>query len=285
MGYQTTETGSDSVMKSKEQNMMAPTFLRVGQENVRLGDIKLSGCSHFDSVLQFLNPYGATAKATGEMVGKEAMEAYPNHSAAFVFVTDEEAGEYDLPGGWYFREDFWEDDGLFPMNDVILKKGQGFLLSAQDIGMKVTYSGAVDPGVEGEISLPYNSKEQNMMGNCTPVDLVLGDVVLGGCDHFDSVLQFLNPYGATAKATEEMVGKEAMEAYPNHSAAFVFVTEDEAGEYDLPGGWYFREDFWEDDGLFPMNGVKLPAGKAFLLSTQDIGMTIQIPSALKPTAK
>ena len=272
-------------MKANEQNMMAPTFLSVGNQTVRLGDIKLSGCDHFDSQLQFLNAYGATAKATEELVGKDAMDAFPGHYATFVFVTDDEAGEYDLPGGWYFNEDFWEGDGLYPMNNVTLKKGQGFLLQAIDAGMKVTYAGQVDQGEEGEIALPYNVNEQNMMGNVTPVDLVLGDVVLGGCDHFDSQLQFLNPYGATAKATEEMVGKDAMEAFPDHYAAFVFVTEDEAGEYDLPGGWYFNEDFWEGDGLYPMNNVKLPAGKAFLLQTIDSGMTIQIPSALAPKAE
>lgn len=285
MGYQTTEAGSTGVMKLDELNVMTPTFLAVGQEKVRLGDIKLSGCKTFGSQLQLLNQYGATAKATEELVGKAAMEAFPGHNALFVFVTDDEAGEYDLPGGWYYNEDFWEGDGDFPMNDVLLKKGQGFVLQAGDAGMKITYSGAVDPGEEGEISLPYNLDELNIMGNITPVDLTLGDIVLGGCKTFGSQLQFLNQYGATAKATEEMVGAEAMAAFPNHNALFVFVTEEEAGEYDLPGGWYYNEDFWEGDGDFPMNGVKLPAGKGFVLQAGDAGMTIQLPSALAPKAK
>ena len=271
-------------MKFNQKNMMAPTFLQVSGNYYKLGDIKLSGCDHFGSQLQFLNAYGATAKATKEMVGEDAMEAFPDHEALFVFVTNDEAGEYDLPGGWYFYEDFWEGDGLFPMNDVILKKGQGFMLESLDEGMKVTYSGAVDPGDEGEIALPYNFNEKNILGNNTPVNLVLGDIVLGGCDHFGSQLQFLNAYGATAKATEAMVGADAMAAFPDHEALFIFVTTDEAGEYDLPGGWYFYEDFWEGAGDYPMNAVKLPSGMAFMLEVLDEGMTIQIPSALAPKA-
>ena len=262
---------------------MAPTFLSVGAENVKLGDIKLGNVVGGASKFQIINAYGATAKVTTDMIGEAAFAKFGAVDATFIFITDEEAGEYDLPGGWYLPAD-WDDEGAFPMNNVLLKKGQGFILQANDVGMSATYSGSVDPGEEGEIALPYNYAEKNMLGNVTPVDLVLGDLVLGNVVGGASKLQFLNQYGATDKVTPEMIGQAAFDKFGAVDATFIFITEEEAGEYDLPGGWYLPAD-WDDEGAFLMNNVNLPAGKGFIIQANDVGMTITLPSALKPVAK
>lgn len=279
VGYQTTTAGDDSVMKLNQLNLMTPTFLGVSSETYRLGDIKLTGCASFGSTIQFLNAYGATAKATADMIGDAAFAAYPDHEALFIYVTDAEGAEYDLPGGWYFQED-WDGDGAYNMNNVLLRKGQGFVLQSLDAGMSVCYSGAVDEGDEGEISLPYNISELNVMGNSTPVNITLGDIVLAGCSSFGSTLQFLNAYGATAIATADMIGEEAAAAFPDHEALFIFITAAEGAEYDLPGGWYFQED-WDGDGAYNMNNVQIKSGQAFVLQALDAGMTVQIPSAIQ----
>ena len=262
---------------------MAPTFLTVGANKVKLGDIKLGNVVAGNSMLQFLNAYGATAKVTPEMIGQEAFDAFGAVDAMFTYATEEEASGYDLPGGWYLPDD-WDGDGAFQMNDVLLKKGQGFVLKANDAGMTVTYAGQVDAGEEGEIALPYNADEKNIIGNITPVDLKLGDLVLGNVVAGNSMLQFLNAYGATAKVTPEMIGQEAFDAFGAVDAMFTFATEEEASGYDLPGGWYLPDD-WDGDGAFPMNNIPFPAGQAVVLKANDAGMTITLPSALKPTAK
>ena len=270
-------------MKLDQKNTMAPTFLSVGANTVKLGDIKLANVEGGKSKLQFLNAYGATANVTAEMIGAAAFAKFGAVDAVFIYITDEEAGEYDLPGGWYLPAD-WDDEGAYLMNNVILKKGQGFVLQASDAGMTCTYSGAVDPGDEGEIALPYNIDEKNLLGNVTPVDLKLGDLVLGNVEGGKSKLQFLNAYGATDTVTPEMIGQAAFDKFGAVDAVFIFITPEEAGEYDLPGGWYLPAD-WDDEGAYLMNNVKLPAGKAFVLQASDAGMTITLPSALQQAAK
>ena len=270
-------------MKLDQKNAMAPTFLTVGDNKVKLGDIKLSNVVAGNSFIQLLNAYGASDTVTPTMIGQDAFDAFGPVDATFTFATAEEAGEYGLPAGWYLPDD-WNGDGAFPMNNVLLKKGQGFILKAGDAGMTITYSGAVDAGEEGEIALPYNIDEKNMMGNVTPVDLKLGDLVLGNVIAGNSFIQFLNAYGASDTVTPEMIGQEAFNTFGPVDATFTFATPEEAGEYGLPGGWYLPDD-WNGDGAYPMNNIPLPAGKAFILKAGDAGMTITLPSALKPAAK
>ena len=129
-------------MKLSQLNLMTPTFLGVSSDTYKLGDVKLSGCATFGSTLQFLNPYGATATATAAMIGEEAAAAFPGHEAVFIYVTDAVGEVWGLPGGWYFRED-WEDEGLFPINDVVIKSGQGFVVQAQDAGMTIQIPSAI----------------------------------------------------------------------------------------------------------------------------------------------
>ena len=124
--------------------MMAPTFLNVGANNVKLGDIKLANVSGGASKLQFLNRYGATAKATAAMIGEAAFAKFGAVDAVFIFITDEEAGEYDLPGGWYLPAD-WDDEGAFPMNNVKLPAGKAFVIQANDAGMTITLPSALKP--------------------------------------------------------------------------------------------------------------------------------------------
>ena len=284
VGYQTMKGGNNAGdIKIGEKNTMCPTFLTVGKEQVRLGDIQYKNFSTGTSPLQLLNAYGATAKVTPELIGAEAFDAFPTAYAEFINVTEEDADEYDLPAGWYLPDD-WEGDGAYPMNDVLLKKGQGFVIQANDANLEVTYAGQVEAGEEFEIALAFNVGEKNVLGNITPVDLVLGDVVYKNFSTGTSPLQFLNAYGATAKVTEEMIGAEAFAAFPTAYAEFINVTEEDADEYDLPAGWYLPDD-WEGDGAYPMNGVNLPAGQAFVVQVNDAELIITIPSALKPAAK
>ena len=158
------------------------------------------------------------------------------------------------------------------------------MLKANDDNLQVTYSGAVDPGEEGEIALPYNVYELNVMGNVTPVDLVLGDVAFDNFSSGTSSLQFLNQYGATAKVTPEMIGQEAYDAFGPVSANFICATKEDAEEYGCVPGWFLPDD-WDNDGAYSMNGVKLPAGKAFVLKVNDEDLVISLPSALAPKAK
>ena len=284
VGYQAKKVGTSAGgIKYGELNMMAPTFITVGKQTVRLGDIQYKNFSTGNSPLQFLNAYGATAKVTADLIGAEAYAEFGDVDAVFINVTKEDADEYELPAGWYLPDD-WEGDGAFPMNDVILKKGQGFVLDVNDANLEVTYAGQVDEGEEFEISLPYNYGELNVMGNVTPVDLVLGDIAYNNFSTGNSPLQFLNAYGATAKVTADLIGEEAFAEFGAVEAVFICVTKEDADEYELPAGWYLPDD-WEGDGAFPMNGVKIPAGQAFVVDVNDGSLIITIPSALAPKAK
>ena len=262
---------------------MCPTFLGVSQQKVRLGDIKLSNFSSGTSALQLLNAYGATAKVSAELIGSEAFAEFGAVDAVFICATEEDAEEYGCTPGWYLPDD-WDNDGAFPMNDVLLKKGQGFIIQVNDAELKITYSGEVDSGEEGEISLPYNIGEKNVMGNCTPVDLVLGDVALANFSSGTSALQFLNAYGATAKVTATMIGDAAFSEFGAVDAVFICATQEDAGEYGCVPGWYLPDD-WDNEGAYPMNNVKLPAGKAFVLQVNDAGLVVTLPSALASKAK
>ena len=266
-----------------QKNALAPTFLTVGAERVKLGDIQLGNVVAGNSMLQILNQYGATAKVTPEMIGQEAFNEFGAISAVFTYATTEEASQYELPGGWYLPDD-WNGEGKYLMNDVLLKKGQGFILEANESGMTITSSGAVDPGEEGEIALPLNINEKNMLGNVTPVNLKLGDIVLGNVVAGNSMLQFLNAYGATAKVTPEMIGQEAFNEFGAISAVFTFATPEEASQYELDGGWYLPDD-WNGEGKYLMNNIPVLAGSAFILEANEAGMTITLPSALNSTAK
>ena len=145
VGYQTKGIGTNAGdIKAYQLNMMAPTFIAVGKQTVRLGDIQYKNFSTGASPLQFLNAYGATAKVTADLIGTEAFAEFGAVDAVFICVTQEDADEYELPAGWYLPDD-WEGDGAFPMNGVKVPAGQAFVLQVNDASLVVTIPSALAP--------------------------------------------------------------------------------------------------------------------------------------------
>ena len=215
------------------------------------------------------------------MIGDEAFAEYEGSDAAFLFYTEEDAETYGGEPGWYLADDW--DYSLFLMDDVTFNIGQSFILDAGDESLKLTFSGEVSKGDEGEISLPNSYGDFNFLGNVTPVDLTLGDITLCNVVSGNSTIQFFNAKGVTAQVTKEMIGEEAFAEYEGSDAAFLFYTEEDAETYGGEPGWYLADDW--DYSLFLMNDVKISAGQGFILDAGDEGLTIQIPAAIQPASK
>jgi len=258
---------ANSGLKLNEYNMRCPTFIPVSGTGYKLGDIKLTGVTEDgNSRVIFLNDGGATLKITPEMVGQDCYDAYKDADAVFKYYPSE--GEYQ---GWYLGDDW--DNSLFKLDDIVkIDPGHGFLIDVQDANANMQFAGQVDEGDEGEIALPHKFGEYNTLGNVTPKDIKIGDIVLDNVsEDGNSRLIFLNDGGATLKVTPEMVGQDCYNDYPNADAVFKFYPGD---------GWYLGDDW--DEGKYLLNTVvPIPAGQAFLFDAQDSGSVVTIPSALK----
>ena len=232
-------------------SIAANTFLPVGgtAEGMTLGDITPNEDFELSSI-QFMTTGGATAKVS--FGGKTV-------SAKYVYWTDEDAED---GAGWYLDAD---SDATVNQNDVALPMGQGFLVSRT---AKETNAGFVFAGeVSSEPVTKGFSAGYNLVGNCSPANLTIGDIMPN--EDFElSSIQFMTTGGATAKVS--FGGKTV-------SAKYVYWTDEDAED---GAGWYLDAD---SDATVNQNDlVALDAGVGFLVSrtAKETNAMLTIPSAL-----
>ena len=233
-------------------NISAATFVPVsGDKNeMTLGDLKPNSEFVF-SAISFMTPGGATAKVTFQ--GDQVPATYVYWDA-----DDTEDGV----GGWYLEDDA---DATAAQNNVNVPFGTGFLVfrTGSESGANLVYSGAVSTE---PVTKSFPNASYNICGNCSPVDITLGDITPNESFVF-SAISFMTAGGATAKV--EFDG----DLVP---ASYVYWEEDDAED---GAGWYLEDDA---DATVNQNGVVLAAGQGFLVfrTGSESDATLTIPSAL-----
>lgn len=231
--------------------MATSTFVPVtGDRNdMTLGDLTPSD-DFVSSTISFMTSGGATAKV--DFKGAPV-------SAIYSYWTEEDAED---GAGWYLEAD---TDATVNQNDVNLPFGTGFLVfrDASEASATVTYAGAVstDPVTKSFATAGYN-----ICGNCSPVNLTLGDVTVSD-DFVSSTISFMTSGGATAKV--DFKGSPV-------SAIYSYWTEEDAED---GAGWYLEAD---TDATVNQNDVQLAAGAGFLVfrDAAEGSATLTIPAAL-----
>ena len=143
------------------------------------------------------------------------------------------------------------------------------MIDCLDDDAAVVFAGAVAQ-TDTEVALNYG--DLNSTGNCTPVDLTLGDIAVNE-NFLGSILQFLTATGSTKKFT--LPNDEEVEGLFEFWLAEWFGDETVIG--DKVDGWYLRDG---DDNLYCMNSIQIPAGSGFLIDCLDDDAAVVIPSAL-----
>ena len=236
--------------------MSAPTFLQVSSTTgCALADLTVTGYepSHYDEdeedyvggvsggqfILQFLNASG------------RAEESY-------YWIDD---ASKSLAGGWYADAAGTPIDG--GAASVTIEKGRALWIDGH--GYQLTTAGAV-----GTLDVAYVTRSLGLcaVGNCTPVNLTLGQLYVNGYDpsHYDEdeedyvggvsggqfILQFLNASGRAEQS-------------------YYWIDDASKG---LNGGWYADADGTPIDG--GATSVSIPAGKGLWIDGH--GYTLNIPA-------
>ncbi len=255
VGYQ------DKTITPNTMNIACATFLPTDKagENAVLGDIKVN--ENFvvaEDSLQLLNGNGGTL----------AMYTYCDA------ITAAEYAEFGLQEGWYDYFELaeywdWESPLTYTLkNNVKIPFGTMFILQSGREGSGLIYSGSVLDEDKEFLIVPDT---MNMLGNATPVDLNLGDILVN--EKFvvaEDSIQFLNGNGGTL----------AMYTYCDATTAAEYA------EFGLQEGWYDYFELaeywdWESPLTYTQkNDVDVPAGCGFILQSGNEGSGIIIPAAL-----
>ena len=216
-----------------------------------LGDIKVSE-GFVSSKITFLTRTGASART--DFKGGKVAASY-----VYWFSADEpNDGE-----GWYLEAD---DETTVNQNGVVIPFGSGFMVfkDAGDEDPELIYAGQVSttPTTKG-----FESTGYNICGNCSPVDITLGDITVNS-GFVSSKICFLTRTGASARV--DFKGSKV-------AAAYTYWTEEDEPN-DGPG-WYLEAD---DETTENQNDLVIAAGQGFLVFNDagDENPTITIPSAL-----
>jgi len=198
--------------------LITPTFDKVDGSSITLKDI---GAKNSYESVQLLNTDAGT-------------------DAEYFFVSKEDSGlEAD---GWFL------DDLETPADDVAIPEGKSILFSS--LGTEsITFAGQV-----ATTGKPVTTEESGftMIGNNTPVDVALKNLVCTGINSYDSI-QFMDENLSTAQE-------------------YFFVAKEDSGlEAD---GWFC------DDLETPADDIVIPAGSGVLFSATAGAVTVTVPAAL-----
>ena len=238
-------------------NYECATFQAVGKarDAQTLGDIKASDGFSF-SEIQFLTSGGANAYVDHPQLG-HVIQSY-------TYWADPAWTEAGV-AGWYLYDD---NDGAYPMNSVVIPMGQAYCVRVDngEIGESLNYAGEVPSTA---IPITFAHANFNYVGNCTPVQITLGDIV--GSENLSfSQIQFLTSGGANAYVDHAQLG-HVIQSYTYWS--------DPAWTEAGVAGWYLYDD---QDGAYPMNDIVLNPGQAFCVwvDNGEVDESISIPAAV-----
>ena len=174
----------------------------------------------------------------------------------------------ELPVGWYDQSKFMNWSGLTPsdnMNSYVLPFGMCIMLNA-GTGQGVVFCGEV----KADATEVVYSLGSDLYGNCTPVEMDLGDIIPNAS---------FNPDGGN-----HIILFEAGMIV----AKLTYMDADQVGWYkddngvELPVGWYDQSKFMNWSGLTPsdnMNSYVFGPGVGFMLNA-GTGQGVVVPSAL-----
>ena len=215
-----------------------------------LGDLMPSE-DFVSSSISFMTPGGATARV--DFNGKQV-------AAKYTYWQEDDASD---GAGWYLEAD---EDAEYNQNSVSLPFGTGFLVYrvGSEAAATITYSGAVKTT---PVTKSFPNAQYNIFGNCSPVDITLGDITVSD-DFVSSSISFMTPGGATARV--DFNGKQV-------AAKYTYWQEDDASD---GAGWYLEAD---EDAEYNQNSVVISAGQGFLVYRvgSEASATMTIPSALE----
>ena len=243
--------------------MTCSTFLKIGKakSEMTFGDITANRDFAFCSdTIMTLQPAGGR---TGNII---------------TYLTAEEAEEIAIPGltaGWYDNEYMnsgwdWESEipNEYKFNNKSLPFGTMVVVQGTD-GANVNYAGEV---VNQNHQFEIIGGQFNMIGNCMPVDIIMGDITANRDFAFCSdTIMTLQPAGGRT------------------GNIITYLTAEEAEEIAIPGltaGWYDNEYMnsgwdWESEipAEYKFNNLPIPAGYGFIAQGTD-GAIVEIPSPL-----
>ena len=197
-------------------------------------------------------------KASGEGLATGAMQIMTLTSglsteATYIWVVEDEAGDYDMEAAGWFNSDEWvpaektfgDGDGMVVSSDLDANVGS------------VTFAGEV---IVGSTVVPLG-KSANMCGNMTAKDVDIQSIAASGEGLATGAMQIMTlTSGLSTEAT------------------YIWVVEEEAGDYDMETEGWFNSDEW-----VPAEKTFAP-GEGFIASSDledDVG-SITIPAAVLP---
>lgn len=248
-----------------EFNYCVANFLSMtkDKEEMTIGDIQFNAALK-SSEIQILEDGGCTM-----VLDWEDYPLLENDGGELLMILDfvpaATAGENGA--GWYLSQD---GDYAYNMNAWIVPFGWQYVVEGQDRNCGLINSGMVDPENEEFV---LERGVFNYLGNCTPVEMTLGDLILNA-SFKSSEIQLLEDGGCTLVLD--------WADYP--------LLEDDGGELLMildyvpaatagknGAGWYLSQD---GDYAYNMNAWIVPAGDGFVVEGQDRGATITVPTAL-----
>lgn len=253
--------------------MVAPTFANVSSEkSFTLADLSVTGydapefdeewfggCYEGDFILKALNNDGSTA-------------------AAYYWIDylegDDEESPDGMEAGWYTKDGKnYTKLTSEETKAVMFGQGQGFWTLAS--GYQLVTAGQV---TKLDIEFKTNTRNHTALGNCSPVDLELGNLSVvgydapefdeewfGGCYEGDFIIKLLNNDGSTA-------------------AAYYWIDylegDDEESPEGMEAGWYTKEGKeYIKLTAEELKSTKIPAGTGFW--TLGSGYSLVIPSPVE----
>ena len=233
------------------------------KEEMCLGDLKFNA-SFKNSEIQILEDGGMTMGLDWEEFplidhGDEDLQAIFDYVSA---ATAGAGGE-----GWYLAQD---EDYAYNMNEWLVPFGWQFVIDCTDRNSQIIGNGEVDRENE---EFDLERSVFNYLGNCTPSELTLGDLILGA-NFKNSEIQILEDGGMTMVLDWEEFplidhGDEDLQAI------FDYVSAATAGAGGA--GWYLAQD---SEYAYNMNEWVIEPGDGFVIDCTDRNASIIVPSAL-----
>ena len=252
-------------MTRGEFNYHVATFLPIGKDpsEMTLGDLQFENLKV--SEIQLLEDGGNTMVLDPDEYPLIELGEDEDLIAVFTYVPAATAGVNGE--GWYLSQD---GDYAYNMNSWIVPFGQQYVVDCGDKNMAVTDAGEVSAE---NLEFDVERGVFNYFGNCTPVDITLGDLQFTNLKV--SELQILEDGGNTMVLDPDEYPLIELGEDEDLIAVFTYVPATTAGVNGA--GWYLSQD---GDHAYNLNDWVLESGAGFVIDCGDKNMTVIIPSAL-----
>ena len=182
-----------------------------------------------------------------------------NTSLKLMYINAEIAEEADIEAGWYTEDQVADDDfSEGTQNATEIPLGSGFVYVPN--GSSISFKGEVK---QSATLISGNDGSLYSTGNCSPVDITMGDIVSDDPE-VGGLVRFYNAKG-------------------NTSLKLMYINAEIAEEADIEVGWYTEDQVADDDfSEGTQNAKPLAAGEGFVYVPN--GSSIAIPNPL-PSVK